>query len=164
MAAVGLMSLELLEACPGPSFHQRSLSPTPATGRQDILKEAPCPHQVLRPFQSPGSIHLFLNNSLQGPVRKPQNTELRGQQVRPRGLGAADHSALPCLTKSLTQAPNPSSLSLQGQLPGVSHSHAPSNHGPAQSSPCYAGNCSSLFPAVRSSRQGYWRKKCRVHS
>lgn len=148
---------------PGPSSHQRRLSPTPATGRQDILKEAPCPHQVLRPCQSPGSIFLFLSNSLQGPARKPQNAELQGQQVRPRGLGAADHSALLCLTKSLTQAQDPSSLSLHGQLPGASHSHAPSNQGPAQSSPCSAGRCISLFPAVRSLRKGCWRKKCRAH-
>nr|KAF6480730.1 hypothetical protein HJG59_010580 [Molossus molossus] len=111
MEALGLMSLELWEACPGPSSHQRRLSPTPATGRQDILKEPPCPHQVLRPCQSPGPIFLFLSNSLQGPVRKPQNAKLQGQQVRLRGPGAGDHSALLCLTKSLTQAQDPSSLS-----------------------------------------------------
>lgn len=74
MAAPGLMSWELWEACSGPSSRQRRLSPTPATGRQDSLEGAPSLPQGPRPSWSLGSI-LFLSDSVQEPVRRPQNVE-----------------------------------------------------------------------------------------
>lgn len=40
MAAPGLMSWELWEACSGPRSCQRRLSPTSATGREDSLEGA----------------------------------------------------------------------------------------------------------------------------
>lgn len=41
MVAPGLMFPELWEACPGPSTHQKRLSPTLTTGRQDTMEGLP---------------------------------------------------------------------------------------------------------------------------
>lgn len=96
MAAPGLMLLEPWEACPGPSSHQRRMSSTLATERQDTVEGLPA-HPKDPDLTGPGSVFLFLSNLVQWPLRKPQNDKLRRQQVRPRDLGAAGHGALPCL-------------------------------------------------------------------
>lgn len=110
-----------------------------------------------RPCRSPGSSSLLLSNSVQGPMRKPQNAELQEAAGEVKGLGAAGHCP-PCLMQSLTQAQDPSSLSkARFQIPQLSHTPRSPLH-------LILGDCGSLLQAVGSMKKGCWRSSISLSS